>query len=84
MLQTNAHELIAMAVSVSVSQPALRHPGYVPDNSGVATGLPGMAGVLYNIRAHYPCRRRGFRVGQGAGTRAPIAKRWGGRLSDGD
>ena len=43
-----------MAVSGSVSHPALRHPGYVPDNDGVATVLPGMAGVVYNVRVGDP------------------------------
>ena len=43
-----------MAVGGSVSHPALRYPGYVPDNSGVATVLPGMAGVVYNVRVGDP------------------------------
>lgn len=39
-----------MAVTGTVSQPTLRYPGYVPDADGVATLLPGMAGVVYNVR----------------------------------
>ena len=35
----------------SISQPTLRYPGYIPDGDGVATVLPGMAGVVYNVRA---------------------------------
>lgn len=34
----------------SVSQPTLRYPGYIPDSQGVSTVLPGMAGVVYNVR----------------------------------
>ena len=63
-----------MAVNGSVSHPALRYPGYVPGSSGVATVLPGRAGVRYTIPVHHACREPGFRVDQGAGTRAPIPK----------
>lgn len=50
MLQTNETELVEMAVTGVISQPALRYPGYIPDGNGVATVLPGMAGVAYNVR----------------------------------
>ncbi len=54
MLETNADELIMMAVSGGVSQPGLRYPGYVPDNDGLSVVLPGMAGVVYNVRVGDP------------------------------
>jgi hypothetical protein len=49
-LRTNANQLVEMAVTGHVSQPTLRYPGYVPDAHGQATLLPGMAGVVYNVR----------------------------------
>ena len=51
MLQTNETKLVEMAVTGLISQPTLRYPGYIPDGDGVATVLPGMAGVVYNVRA---------------------------------
>lgn len=53
-LRTNEHDLIAMAVAGSVSQPNLRYPGYIPDNDGLSVILPGMSGVVYNIRVGAP------------------------------
>lgn len=50
MLRTNATKLVEMAVAGRVSQPTLRYPGYIPDSEGVSTVLPGMAGVVYNVR----------------------------------
>lgn len=49
MLRTNRTKLVEMAVTGTVSQPALRYPGYVADADGAATVLPGMAGVVYNV-----------------------------------
>ena len=43
-----------MAVTGSVSQPGLRQPGYVPTNEGLSVVLPGMAGVVYNVRVGDP------------------------------
>ncbi len=40
-----------MAVAGTVSQPTLRYPGYIPDGDGLSVVLPGMAGVVYNVRA---------------------------------
>lgn len=54
MLRTNARDLIEMAVSGSVSQPTLRYPGYIQDNDGLGSVLPGMAGVVYNVRVGDP------------------------------
>lgn len=50
MLRTNATKLVEMAVAGRVSQPTLRYPGYIPDSKGISTVLPGMAGVVYNVR----------------------------------
>lgn len=43
-----------MAVLGMVSQPTLRYPGYIPDNHGLSVVLPGMAGVVYNVRVGDP------------------------------
>lgn len=45
---------MALAVAGEVSQPSLRHPGYVPDNDGLARILPGMGGVVYNVSVGDP------------------------------
>ena len=50
MLKTNADQLVELAVAAQISAPGYRYPGYSPDNEGKARVLPGMAGVLYNIR----------------------------------
>jgi hypothetical protein len=50
MLKTNAEQLVEVAVAGQISQPSFRRPEYIPDNDGVAKVLPGMSGVLYNIR----------------------------------
>jgi hypothetical protein len=43
-----------MAVAGIVSQPTLRQPGYIPDNEGRSTILPGMSGIVYNVRTGDP------------------------------
>ena len=53
-LKTNSDQLVELAVAGEVSQPGYRYPGYSPDNEGTARVLPGMAGVLYNIRVGDP------------------------------
>ncbi len=53
-LRTNKEKLVKMAVTGNVSQPGLRYPGYVPDTQGIASILPGMAGVVYNARVGDP------------------------------
>lgn len=50
MLRTNAQSLVEMAVLGRVSQPSLRYSGYVQGSEGRAALLPGMAGVVYNVR----------------------------------
>ena len=54
MLKTNVDQLVELAVAGEISQPGYRYPGYSPDNDGLARVLPGMAGVLYNIRVGDP------------------------------
>ncbi|MDE1156536.1 MAG: DUF4438 domain-containing protein [Acidobacteriaceae bacterium] len=53
-LRTNADQLVMMAVSGTVSQPTVRHPGYIPDNDGKSVLLPGMSGITYNVRTGDP------------------------------
>lgn len=53
-LRTNENQLVQMAVCGNISQPTLRYPGYIPDSSGTARVLPGMAGVVYNARVGDP------------------------------
>ncbi|MDE1161474.1 MAG: DUF4438 domain-containing protein [Acidobacteriaceae bacterium] len=54
MLRTNADQLVMMAVAGTVSQPTVRHPGYIPDNEGKSVLLPGMSGITYNVRTGDP------------------------------
>jgi hypothetical protein len=49
-VKTNLEHLVRTAVTGYVSQPSLRRPGSIPDIDGVSKVLPGMYGVLYNIR----------------------------------
>jgi hypothetical protein len=53
-LRTNADALVEMAVQGAVTQPTLRQPGYIPDNDGIAVVVPGMAGIVYNVRTGDP------------------------------
>lgn len=53
-LRTNAAQLVAIAVSGSISQPGLRYPGYTLNQAGVGAVLPGMSGVVYNARVGDP------------------------------
>lgn len=43
-----------MAVAGTVSQPTLRPPGYIPDTEGRGVVLPGMSGIVYNVRTGDP------------------------------
>jgi len=54
MLRTNAQSLVTMAVAGAVSQPMLRQPGYIPDKNGKGVILPGMSGIVYNVRTGDP------------------------------
>lgn len=54
MLRTNADQLVEMAVSAQISQPSFRYPGYIPDNDGISRVLPGMSGMVYNVRVGDP------------------------------
>lgn len=49
-LSWNFDELVEMAVTGRVSQPALRRGGYTPWPDGVGVMLPGMSGIVYNAR----------------------------------
>jgi Domain of unknown function (DUF4438) len=53
-LKTNATQLVEVAVAGQISQPSFRRPEYIPDNDGISRVLPGMSGVLYNIRVGDP------------------------------
>lgn len=47
---TNKSQLVEIAVRGNVAQPGLRYPGYIPHATGEAMVLPGMAGVVYNVK----------------------------------
>jgi hypothetical protein len=49
-LRWNFDELVDMAVTGQVSQPAMRRGGYVHWPDGVGVMLPGMHGITYNAR----------------------------------
>jgi hypothetical protein len=49
-LRWNFDELVDMAVTGQVSQPAMRRGGYVHWPDGVGVILPGMHGITYNAR----------------------------------
>ena len=49
-LSWNFDDLVEMAVTGRVSQPALRRGGYTPWPDGVGVMLPGMSGIVYNAR----------------------------------
>lgn len=49
-LQWNFDELVEMAVTGRVSQPAVRRGGYTHWPDGVGEILPGMSGIVYNAR----------------------------------
>ncbi|NJR12868.1 DUF4438 domain-containing protein [bacterium] len=47
---TNEAYLVEMAVMGNISPPTLRPGGYTLDDKGVGRVLPGMSGVVYNVR----------------------------------
>lgn len=49
-LQWNVDDLVEMAVTGQVSQPAVRRGGYTPWPDGRGVMLPGMYGITYNAR----------------------------------
>ncbi len=49
-LRWNFDDLVEMAVTGDVSQPAVRRGGYVHRPDGVGEILPGMYGIVYNAR----------------------------------
>ena len=49
-LRWNVDNLVEMAVTGQVSQPAVRRGGYTPWPDGVGVMLPGMSGIIYSAR----------------------------------
>lgn len=49
-LTWNTSDLVGMAVTGQVSQPAIRQSAYLHGPDGRATTLPGMYGIVYNAR----------------------------------
>jgi len=49
-LRWNVDDLVEMAVTGQISQPAMRRGGYTPWPDGVGVMLPGMYGITYSAR----------------------------------
>ena len=49
-LKTNEKKLIKMSIGGYVTQPSFKNPGYIPDNDGNSVILPGMYGVVNNVK----------------------------------
>ena len=49
-LKTNEKKLIKMSFGGYVTQPSFKNPGYIPDNDGNSVILPGMYGVVNNVK----------------------------------
>ena len=49
-LKTNEKNLIKMSIGGYVTQPSFKNPGYIPDNDGKSVILPGMYGVVSNVK----------------------------------
>ena len=49
-LKTNEKKLIKMSIGGYVTQPSFKNPGYIPDNDGNSVILPGMNGVVNNVK----------------------------------
>ena len=49
-LKTNEKKLIKMSIGGYVTQPSFKNPGYIPDNNGNSVILPGMYGVVNNVK----------------------------------
>ena len=49
-LKTNEKKLIKMSIGGYVTQPSFKSPGYIPDNDGNSVILPGMYGVVNNVK----------------------------------
>ncbi len=49
-LKTNEKKLIKMSIGGYVTQPSFKNPGYIPDNEGNSVILPGMYGVVNNVK----------------------------------
>ena len=49
-LKTNEKSLIKMSIGGYVTQPTFKNPGYIPNNDGNSVILPGMYGVVNNVK----------------------------------
>ena len=49
-LKTNEKNLIKMSIGGYVTQPSFKNPGYIPNNEGTSVILPGMSGVVNNVK----------------------------------
>ncbi len=49
-IKTNENKLIKMAIGGYVTQPAFKNPGYIPNNDGQSVILPGMYGIVNNVK----------------------------------
>ena len=49
-LKTNEKKLIKMSIGGYVTQPSFKNPGYIPNNDGNSVILPGMYGVVNNVK----------------------------------
>ena len=49
-LKTNEKNLIKMSIGGYVTQPSFKNPGYIPNNDGNSVILPGMYGVVNNVK----------------------------------
>ncbi len=49
-LKTNEFNLVEMSIGGYVTQPSFKNPGYIPNNDGKSVILPGMFGVVNNVK----------------------------------
>ena len=49
-LKTNEFNLVEMSIGGYVTQPSFKNPGYIPNNDGKSLILPGMFGVVNNVK----------------------------------
>ncbi len=49
-LKTNEYNLVEMSIGGYVTQPSFKNPGYIPNNDGKSVILPGMFGVVNNVK----------------------------------
>ena len=49
-LKTNEFNLVEMSIGGYVTQPSFKNPGYIPNNDGKSVILPGMFGLVNNVK----------------------------------